>query len=81
MVINLGPLLSDSNTGGFSRHIPNHKLVMLAHDYCQIFDERFEGVHFVPVLKRILEEIEKQPNSYKVKRAHVRDHPVVSPFD
>jgi pyruvate decarboxylase len=41
---------------------------MLAHDYCQIHENKFEGVHFLPVLKRIVEELEKQPAKYQLPR-------------
>lgn len=64
MIINLGPLLSDSNTGGFTRNIPDHKSIILAHDHCQVYGHRFEGVHFVPVLERVLEILKKQPKMY-----------------
>jgi pyruvate decarboxylase len=69
LVLNIGPLLSDSNTGGFTRNIPDNKLVMLAHDHIQIHDKNFEGLHFLPVLKRIVEELEKQPAQYSLPRS------------
>lgn len=68
LILNLGPLLSDSNTGGFSRHISDDKLVLLGHDHCQVREKKYEGVHFLPVLKRIVEELEKQPALYRIPR-------------
>jgi pyruvate decarboxylase len=68
LVLNIGPLLSDSNTGGFTRNIPSKQLVVLGHDHCQIQDVKFEGIHFLPVLKRVVEELEKQPGQFNLPR-------------
>ncbi|KAL2443856.1 Pyruvate decarboxylase [Exophiala dermatitidis] len=68
LVLNLGPLLSDSNTGGFTREIKDENLVRLGHDYCQVKRERFDGIHFLPVLKRIVSELESQPQKYNLPR-------------
>ena len=72
MILNIGFLLSDSNTGGFTRNISNDKLVLLGHDYCQVHDKKFDGVHFLPVLKRIVEEIEKDPKSFGLPKTEAR---------
>jgi len=69
LVLNLGPLLSDSNTGGFSRDIKEENLVFLGHAYCQIKDKKFEGIHFLPVLRRIVEGLKKNPQSYDLPKA------------
>lgn len=71
LVLNIAPLLSDSNTGGFTRAIADGNLVILAHDYCQIHKEKFDGVHFLPVLKRLVEELEKQPSNYDLPRDQI----------
>ena len=69
LVVNIGPLLSDSNTGGFTRNIPDENLVMLGHAFCQVHSEKFEGVHFLPVLKRIVVELEKDSKEYNLPRS------------
>jgi pyruvate decarboxylase len=68
LVLNIGPLLSDSNTGGFTRNITNDHLIFLGHEYCQIHDKKYEGIHFLPVLKRIVEELEKNPAQYNIPK-------------
>ncbi|EXJ90609.1 hypothetical protein A1O1_03712 [Capronia coronata CBS 617.96] len=68
LVLNLGPLLSDSNTGGFSRTIKDDNLIHLGHDFCQVKGEKFDGVHFLPVLQRLVGELESQPRKYKLPR-------------
>ena len=68
LVINIGPLLSDSNTGGFTREIPDEKLVILAHDHCQVRIEKFPGFHFRPILSRLLHELRKHPKDYGLPR-------------
>jgi TPP-dependent 2-oxoacid decarboxylase len=72
LVLDIGFLLSDSNTGGFTRNIPDDKLVLLGHDYCQIHNKKFEDVHFLPVLKRVVEEIEKDPKQFGLPRTESR---------
>lgn len=69
LVLNIGPLLSDSNTGGFTRNITNEKLVILGHDCCQVHEDKFPGVHFLPVLKRIVEELKNEAEKYKLPRS------------
>lgn len=68
LVLNIGPLLSDSNTGGWTRNIADERLVILGHDFCSVHKERFEGVHFLPVLERLVQELEKEPNAYGLPR-------------
>lgn len=68
MILNIGPLESDSNTGGFSRHISADKVVRLGHDFCQIGEKKYDGVHFLPILERIVVELEKQPAQYRLPR-------------
>ena len=67
-VINLGPLLSDSNTGGFTRVVKDENLIFLGHDYCQIKEKKYENTHFLPILRRIVEELKKEPKSYNLPR-------------
>lgn len=66
--MNIGPLLSDSNTGGFTREIKDDNLIYLGHTFCQVNGEKFDGFHFLPILKRIVAELEKQPQKYNVPR-------------
>ncbi|KAJ9629258.1 hypothetical protein H2204_008898 [Knufia peltigerae] len=68
LVINLGPLLSDSNTGGFTRQIKDENLVRLGHDFVQIKGEKYDGYHFLPILRRLVAELEKQPQKYNLPR-------------
>lgn len=66
--MNIGPLLSDSNTGGFTRYLKDENVVRLGHDFCQIKDEKFDNFHFLPILKRIVAELESQPQKFNVPR-------------
>lgn len=68
LVINIGPLLSDSTTGGFSRQINDEHLISLGHDDCQVQAEIFKGLHFLPVLQGVTDALEKQPNLYDLPR-------------
>jgi pyruvate decarboxylase len=66
LVLNIAPLLSDSNTGGFTRKIKDENLVILGHEFCQIKSEKFDNIHFLPILKRIISELESQPSKYNL---------------
>ncbi|KAH0831667.1 Pyruvate decarboxylase isozyme 2 [Fonsecaea pedrosoi] len=68
LVLNLGPLLSDSNTGGFTREIKDEHLVLLGHDSCQVKTQNFGGVHFLPILKKIVSELKANPQKYDLPR-------------
>jgi pyruvate decarboxylase len=68
LVINLGPLQSDSNTGGFTREIPKERSVVLAHDHCQVLGQEYPGLHFQPVLKRLVDELKKESEDLGLPR-------------
>ncbi|KAK6344540.1 hypothetical protein TWF696_008174 [Orbilia brochopaga] len=72
LVLNIGPHLTSSNTGAFTRQIPENKVIALHPHYCSIFGERFEGIHFVPVLKKIVAEFEKNKDKYKKQNSVTR---------
>ncbi|KAK9486913.1 thiamine diphosphate-binding protein [Lipomyces starkeyi] len=59
VVINIGPLISDSNTGGFTRFIEDKHLIVLHPSYVEIFGVRHEGLHFLPVLEKLVAQIDK----------------------
>ncbi|CZR47383.1 putative PDC1-Pyruvate decarboxylase, isozyme 1 [Fusarium proliferatum ET1] len=63
LIINTGTLQTDSNTGGFTRKIPEEKVILLEHDKCVILGEEFPKIHFLPVLRRLIEVL-------KAKAAH-----------
>jgi pyruvate decarboxylase len=68
LILNLGPLTSDSNTGSFTRDIKDSQLIWLGHAYIQIKDKKYDGVHFLPVLKRLIAELKKDPKAYALPR-------------
>ncbi|EHK96998.1 putative Pyruvate decarboxylase isozyme 2 [Glarea lozoyensis 74030] len=69
LVLNIGPLLSDSNTGGFTRFIKDEHLVYLGHEYCQVQGKKYDGVHLLPVLKKLVEELKKDTGKYNIPRS------------
>ncbi|OCT50970.1 Pyruvate decarboxylase [Cladophialophora carrionii] len=68
LVLNIGPLPSDSNTGGFTREIKDEHLVWLGHDFCKLQDQTFDGVHFLPVLKKLVAALEADPQKFNLPR-------------
>lgn len=57
-VLNLGPLLSDSNTGGFTRKIKDENLIVLHPLYVQVKGKMYNNVHFYPILSKLLEKLD-----------------------
>ncbi|KAF3928844.1 hypothetical protein ABW20_dc0100017 [Dactylellina cionopaga] len=72
LVLNIGPHLTSSNTGAFSRQIAESKLIMLHPHYCSIFGERYEGIHFLPVLEKVLAEFEKDSKRFQKQNTVTR---------
>ncbi|KAH7385090.1 pyruvate decarboxylase [Cadophora sp. MPI-SDFR-AT-0126] len=66
LLLNLGPLLSDSNTGAFTREVKDENAVLLGHAFCQIKGKKYDGVHFLPVLRKIVEALKKDSKSYNL---------------
>lgn len=42
---------------------------MLAHDHCQVQDKKYDGVHFLPILKAIVERLQEEQKQYGIPRA------------
>uniref|UniRef100_A0A060T6T9 ARAD1B14806p n=1 Tax=Blastobotrys adeninivorans TaxID=409370 RepID=A0A060T6T9_BLAAD len=76
LVINVGPLLSDSNTGGFTRKIDDKNAILLHNLYCTVRGEKYEGVHFEPVLRRVVKTLDQS----KVPK-RVEPKPTVKPME
>ncbi|KAK9450308.1 thiamine diphosphate-binding protein [Limtongia smithiae] len=84
LVINIGPIISDSNTGGFTRFIEEKHLIILHPAYVSIFGEVHKGVHFLPVLEKLVAKLDvaKLPASRPVASLAIGSAPVVlSPAD
>ena len=41
---------------------------MLGHDRCKVHEKNYDGMHFLPVLKRIVEALEKESAEYRLPR-------------
>ena len=57
MILYIGPLPSDSATGGFSYGLPAKAKITLHSDFVSIGEEKWEGMHFVPVLKKLVAQL------------------------
>lgn len=83
LVLNVGPFLTDSNTGGFSREIKDENVVMLHPLYVTIKSgARLEGVHFLPILEKLVARIDPaklQPKQPKPQVTMTQNEP--SPAD
>lgn len=80
LVLNIGPLLSDSNTGGFTRKIDPKNAVILHPLYVTVKGTHYDGVSFVPVVAKLLARLDTTrlpPRTPKpvVTRVHDRASP------
>ena len=57
LIIHVGPLPSDSNTGGWSASIPLDRTIVLHPSYCCLKGKRIEKLHFAPLFRRIVKNI------------------------
>jgi pyruvate decarboxylase len=57
VILYIGPLPSDSATGGFSYSLPVKAKVTLHSDFVSIGDEKWEGIHFVPIIKKLVAQL------------------------
>ncbi|KAF4415343.1 thiamine diphosphate-binding fold (THDP-binding) [Fusarium acutatum] len=70
LITNTGTLQTDSNTGGFTRKIPEEKVILLEHNKLThnleksvVLGKEFPNIHFLPVFRRLV-------SGLKVKAAH-----------
>ncbi len=59
-LIHIGPFPSDSNTGGWTQKLEPQHVIHLGWDRILVAGKRWDGIHFVPVLKRLLQKISTQ---------------------
>ena len=57
MILYIGPLPSDSATGGFSYGLSEKAKIILHSDFVSIGEEKWEGLHFVPILKKLTAQL------------------------
>ncbi|OLL26820.1 putative pyruvate decarboxylase [Neolecta irregularis DAH-3] len=56
-VVNVGALLSDSNTGGFSRRINENNVIFISEDRVTIKGQHIDGIRMKPVLSKLVSAI------------------------
>ncbi|KAK7885378.1 Pyruvate decarboxylase 1 [Exophiala xenobiotica] len=66
-VLNLGPLLSDSNSGGHTRQIDPKHVILVEPASCTMFGEQAKDVYLRPLLAKLLValkdvQVQKRPN-------------------
>ncbi|KAJ4214946.1 Pyruvate decarboxylase 1 [Fusarium solani] len=53
-ILNLGPLLADSNTGGHTREIRPEQVILVEPDSCTVFGITYRQVYLKPFLQKLL---------------------------
>ena len=57
LILYIGPLPSDSATGGFSYGLPANAKVTMHSEFISIGNEKWEGLHFVPIFKKLVAKL------------------------
>jgi pyruvate decarboxylase len=57
-IIHIGPLPSDSNTGGWTQKLPTEHTIYMGHNRIIIGGKKWKGIHFVPILKKLISRIQ-----------------------
>lgn len=57
MILYIGPLPSDSTTGGFSYALPANAKITLHSDFVSVGEEVWKEVHFVPIIQKLLVQL------------------------
>jgi pyruvate decarboxylase len=58
VILHIGPLPSDSNTGGWSQSLPEGALITLHYDFVSCGSRIWNNVHFAPVLKKLAAHVQ-----------------------
>lgn len=61
VILHIGPFHVASNTGGFSTNLPADKTIKLHPTYCSIGDKVWDGLDFRSVVKKLVQQLNKQP--------------------
>ncbi len=64
LILSIGAILSDYNTGSFSYHYNTKNVVEFHSDHIKIRNATYPGIQMKFVLKRIIESIENKNNKY-----------------
>ncbi|CAN3484802.1 pyruvate decarboxylase isozyme 1 [Diutina catenulata] len=83
LVLSVGALMSDFNTGSFSYHMQTKNVVEFHSDYIKIRSANYPGVQMKPLLKKLIEGITEHTSHYSpVKVPEFRLRPEnLSPSD
>lgn len=63
--IHIGPLFSDSNTGGFTHETKPETSIQLHPLYCSVKGHQYDHLHFYPILEKVVKQLDtsKIPNN------------------
>lgn len=78
LVLNIGPIYSDSTTGGFSRRIEHKNLVVLHPKYVEVQGVDYDAVHFLPILAKLVARIDgsRVAKTPKVEAVRILNDPI-----
>ncbi|KAK9470734.1 thiamine diphosphate-binding protein [Dipodascopsis tothii] len=71
VVLNIGPIISDNNTGAFTRNVPEEKLIVLHPSYVSIRGTVHRGLHFLPILAKLVARL-KATDPVRLAAANTR---------
>jgi pyruvate decarboxylase len=68
MILYIGPLPSDSSTGGFSYCLPASAKITLHSDFVSIGEEEWKGMNFVPILKKLVAKLRRNSSDLMLEK-------------
>jgi TPP-dependent 2-oxoacid decarboxylase len=81
IILYIGPLPSDSATGGFSYGLPTKAKITLHSDFVSIGEEKWEGLHFVPILKRLTAKLSHDSSGLMQAKPEAIVNALMLPFN
>jgi TPP-dependent 2-oxoacid decarboxylase len=81
VILYIGPLPSDSATGGFSYGLPAKAKIILHSDFVSIGEEKWEGLHFVPILKKLTAQLSQTSSSLTQAKPRAIVNALALPFN
>ncbi|ODV90859.1 hypothetical protein CANCADRAFT_112006 [Tortispora caseinolytica NRRL Y-17796] len=72
LVLELGPLRSDTNLGGFSRGLDDSKVISFRPEFIDVCGKKFDGLHMLPLLKKLVKSLDKTKLSATRKASDIK---------
>lgn len=77
LVLDFGPLVTDSNGGGFTRKFKDEHHIEFDHRFVSVRGKRHMGYNFIPILKKIVQKLDTN----QLPTVNLSDKPVIGKLE